>query len=362
MKTNPNGQTPATLKVIGLSTLMILSGACNDANGDALSDETMTRTGAAQIDAQMYSNGLRSGTGRGDGMRSGAGRGYGRHRGNRRGEPGHFRGMGRRGAGKGFGSVGLLREALNLTTLSNAQHGAIRGLIEEQRTAGRPASKRFDAGFRTQLADAVRAGHIDMALMSQRRETMDTARKAHIADRNRRLDTLHKTLSADQRVALVDRVRARVSAGGDVDDRSRGRRGKGRGRFARNGGMSDENLDLGRPSRSGRGLFRMVQGLALTPKQQTAIDTLMEKQRDNRPSEADRTAKREALRKCREAFLDSFASETFDAATQRCPRFSDDERESRRTRRAEGMNELIQILTESQRQLLADRLSAGISG
>lgn len=352
MTTNPNKQLKTTIANLSLSLLLL--GACSDANGYDLNNSTVTKTGAATRvgDMETYSE---------DNVQYASGQKgrRGQYRNNSQGESLPSRGAGRRFK-RGAPAARLLNTALSLETLSNAQRGAIRTLIDDQKSSTRPSAKRFDPKFQSQLADAIRSGNVDNTLFSKHQEMMDEAREIHVANQNRILETLHDTLSEAQRNTLAERIRTRMSTKGYVEGRHRGGRGNGRGRFHRGQNPNCEYADSERPQRRGRGIFRLAQDLNLTTEQQAAIDSILESHRANRPSTEDRNAKRDEMRTCHQAFLDAFVTEAFDAATHRCPRFSEEERESRRLRRTESMIELTRILTDSQREQLAERVMADV--
>ena len=368
MKTHTNTQVVFKMKsrslaiiATGLSAALGIALGCTDAtaedSGQGISSRSAALIGNGEPEG-VDDTAFQPGSGRGRGYRRGGpGMGNG---------PRHMYANGKsnfertrrgphRGRGpKGVPSMRLIRTALDLDTLSDAQRTTLSSLANAQRNRTRPRDKRFDNGFRTALAKSIRNGEVSASVWTEHQEQMDAMRKEHQANQNQMLNTLYQTLTDDQRNAVATQLKSRMN-NRFADSPRQGRNGKsanraragrwGQGRFHRGGGF-------------GQGPLGMIQNMDLTDEQRAAVDALFQSQAQKRPTDAARAAKRETMTQCQNAFLDAFASPTFDPSTARCPRFDDSERDARRQRHIDGMNGLLKILTDSQRDALADRLEA----
>jgi len=292
---------------------------------------------------------------------------------------------GRRGGRQGASGGPLFATALAQDDLTAEQRQTIEGAAAANapnRTAGRigPNSE-FHAAF----VQAVRDGKIDTEAWNTRVEKMDADREARRASRTEALHTLYSTLTPDQRASVAADVKVGIEDRGAFHRRGhRGKHGRGLETGMRGMGRGDNRpvagcvngdgplgekgfYGMGRNGRPGMGrgmgrgmgmgLFGIVDGLDLTEAQQQQLDAL----RQNQPRRfADKDARATdwaAAKQCRMDFIESFAGENFDAAA-RCYNVTDAERAEWRKQRHERFQQLLDILTEEQRNQLADRLEA----
>ncbi len=301
-------------------------------------------------------------------------RGSGRHdrqEGVRQGKRGGKDKMGRRGR-KGRDRAGILiKTALQQDSLTAEQREKIEALVARKREARNGARKEGHNVHRAGLAEAVRDGKVDAVAMQARFEERAAQREAKKAARAEDLSTLFATLDASQRQAVVDAVKARREqkgrkndVGAGFDRGKRGKRAGGRGehvmgeRTARSGEGKGFCGKHGGHGGRGAGIFRLVKGLELTEEQQTQIATLTQelKANDNGPDKEQRKAKREEMKQCRVSFIESFTTESFNPAAAVCRRGADVNRQENMNQRIAGFSTLLGILTEEQRNQLADRL------
>ena len=125
------------------------------------------------------------------------------------------------------------------------------------------------------------------------------------------LQTLHTTLTKEQRRMLVDSMTARMAEHGPPPGASRPGKGERGPEGAR--GPGRDHGPGGERSGKGGPLGHMLDGLALTDTQRTSIDTALAAQR---PAAIDHEAMKkgfEAMRTEMRARLESFAADSFDA-------------------------------------------------
>ena len=244
-----------------------------------------------------------------------------------------------RGGPQSFLLVAALREpTLNLT---DAQRATIEAALKSTEPQGPPPDQQART---TALAAQVRAGKIDTTTMPS--GPTDAEKSAHIAASAKALYTLHATLTADQRTALV----AAVSKGGE----HRGPRGDHEGHQHGDHGPSGERGERGERGPMGG----LLADLDLTQAQKDAIHTKMEA---NKPSDSDREAmkaKMESFHTAQQAKLQTFASDSFDATAFATPP-ADAMNKGHEDHMAKELSVIVSVLEPAQREVLAKKLEQG---
>lgn len=256
---------------------------------------------------------------------------------------------GRPGAGRphhGPGGPGMLlfaalHEDIKLTPEQKAK-------LESLVASNRPEPPAVDKTRTSQLASAVRSGKIDAATLQPPKEAMESAHKEHAAKLATSLTTLHDTLSKEQRVALVDAVKAKAASHGPW----KGKEGKeGRPPHAEGHG----------PGAMGP-MAHLLGGLDLTDAQKEQIKTKLEANRPAPPSDADREAmkaKFESMKKDMEAKLESFKADAFDANAFVTPPAGLDKPQGHADRMATDLQIVVSVLDQAQREKLAAKIEQG---
>lgn len=221
--------------------------------------------------------------------------------------------------GPGAGPEHLLRAALHELVLSDAQKATIEAALAKGAPGPRDRGPE-DRPAMTALAASVRAGKIDAtAALAQVGAPED-----HAAATATALDTLHATLTPEQRRALVDAVAKRMADHGPDGER-----------FGKGGPMG-----------------HLLDGLSLTDAQRTSIDAALAAQR---PAPIDREAMKTEMR----ARLQSFAADSFDAKAFVAPPANAPQGKPRMHPMARRVNELaviVPLLDATQRETLAAQL------
>ncbi len=242
--------------------------------------------------------------------------------------------------GPGMLLFAALHEDIKLTPEQKAK---LEGLV----ASSRPEPPAADTSRTTQLASAVRSGKIEASTLQPPKEAMESAHKEHAAKLATSLSTLHDTLTKEQRVALVDAVKAKAGAHGP------------------------RKLEDGRPPRvAGHGpramgpMAHLLEGLDLTEAQKEQIKTKLEESRPAPPSDADREAmkaKFEAMKKDMDAKLESFKADAFDANAFVTPPagFGKKALEGHADRMATDLQIVVSVLDQAQREKLAAKIEQG---
>jgi Spy/CpxP family protein refolding chaperone len=260
---------------------------------------------------------------------------------------------GPRGHGPG-GPDHLLMAALHELDLTDAQKTTIQAAMDKLALPARPArGERGDHGPRdtaafTTLAAGVRAGKIDTAtLLAGAPDRGPEARGAEVATA---LQTLHATLTKEQRRALVDSMAKRMADHGPPD-----------GAPPPDKGDRDHDREHGPGGPEGGPMGHLLGGLSLTAAQRTSIDAALAAQR---PAAGDRDAMKkqfEARGAQMRARMESFASDTFDAKAFVAPP-ADAPQGAMMNPMARMVNELavvVPLLDATQRETLAAQLEKG---
>lgn len=215
-----------------------------------------------------------------------------------RGKHGHFR---RGGHGPDRLVHAALRGDLDLT---DAQRAAIEATISSKkpRDGHDNGERSAEHAERTQaLAAAIRAGSVDASTFGDKADHGQRHAERR-AEAEAALNTLHATLTPEQRVALVASMKAkedmpsRMHGPGEADGPMR-RHGKGFGK--------------------GSPVDVLLKGVTLHDGQRERIDAALESAgvKAEPPSEDEMKAMFEEHRAAKAAFLDAFAKDTFDAKT-----------------------------------------------
>ncbi len=333
--------------------------ACGPSGGSTSAAET-TETGAqaasletADTDVASKDQGSDAGA---DGERS-APRGFGRHQG---GPPG--------GGGPEF----LFGAALHELALSDAQKASIQAELDKAASGRRPPGPPAGASLAA-LAQAVRAGTIDVSALAPKVAAPDAGAQAQRAQLATSLRVLHATLTSEQRRELVAAVEKRsVGEGrGPVAGEGRGPKGERRGPgFGGERGPRPEGATTAEAGAPGVGahvpgpLGFLLEGVELTQTQRDAIAKALEARR---PSEANRdpmSKRYEAMRAAMRAQLASFAGDAFDAAAFVTP--PEGAKAGGPGHPLEGMVRdlavVVPLLEPAQRDALASRLEQGPPG
>lgn len=251
--------------------------------------------------------------------------------------------MHRRGGGQEFLLFTALRDqSLNL---SDTQKSTIENAIKTSMPAPNAEQGKTHAAA---LAAQIRAGKVDVSTMGPSADEI-SARQTASANA---LDTLHSTLTADQRKALV----------ADIESHFGSKDGNGKHQWKHENRADAPNSDQAQPEhvRGERGhggpMHGLLADLNLTQAQQDQIKAKMEA---NKPSEADREAMKAKMQANRDAMksrLESFATDNFDAKAfvAAAP-----DMKGRGNRMAEELSIVTSVLDQAQREKLAQKIEAG---
>ena len=247
----------------------------------------------------------------------------------------------------------LLRAALHEPSLNltAAQKTTLEGALADS-APKTPAT--FDRTRIVALAAGVRAGKIDPASLPAPATNATNGADAHRAAAAKAVDTLHATLTADQRRALVDAVTKRMAEHGAGTDHDHARNGKGpRPGMERMGGEPGDRGPMG----------GLLAGLDLTKAQEDAIHAKLEAARPAPPSDAERAAMKaqhEAFKADMQARLQTFVSDTFDAnAFVAPPAGAVQGPKDHADHMATELAIITSVLDPAQREKLATRLEQG---
>ena len=233
----------------------------------------------------------------------------------------------------GKGPMVAFHVALKELDLSAAQRATVQGVIDGLHSAQREQSGR--PAVLTDLAAAVRAGTIDEAALQPKLDALATERANRPAKMAAAFQTLHDTLTADQRTKLVATLRARMAA----YDQKRQERAEARG------------ADTARP------FLPFMHGIDLTADQQARVEQALA---DAGLDKGGGKARFEQRHTRMRLALDAFAAAEFDATTFIPPTA---------TGRGDHLEHMVKVLAvvtplldQAQRATLADNLEKGSIG
>lgn len=245
---------------------------------------------------------------------------------------------------KGPGDM-LMKKALRDLDLSDEQRAKIEALSDggQRSDEGRTAHEEFRAA----LAAGVRAGKLDTALINDKLAALEQLGNAKRDQMFANLNTLHQTLTSDQRATLVASIRDKADKwqgkhdahdDGDESAPKRGKADKRGGKFGKFG--KDKAMHL-------------MRGLDLSEEQRTAVRDAMQ---DGKPSREDKGAKRDKMRQKMTAMMDAFASDSFDAKALAADDDGSNHMRDMLDRKVAMVTKLIGVLDETQRETLATNL------
>ena len=246
--------------------------------------------------------------------------------------------------------VAALHAPINLTA---AQKSTIESALATTKPAAPPA---FDKSRVTALAAAVRAGKVDansMPMAMPNQADMAARMAAHKAATASALATLHATLTAEQRTALV----------ASISKREADHAGKHAGKVAAANGGNAKMAHAGRSHGGSMGpMGGMLKDLDLTQAQKDAIHAKLEAQKPAAPTDAERAARKaqhETFRAEKQAKLQSFAGDSFDATAFLAAPAGAQAHAPRADRFAKTLEVLAAVLDATQREKLATKIEAG---
>lgn len=262
---------------------------------------------------------------------------------------------GGRHGGWAHGPERLLGAALHKLDLSDAQKTSIKGALDDLHKDAKEGPK--DPGVFKALAQGVRAGKIDRTAVDAKLADTDRDGKEHQARVASALNTLHATLTKEQRRELVDALAAKMDKHGPEGEH--GPRGDRDGAWDR--GPKGERGEKGGFGMKGGPMGHLLRDLNLSDEQRAQVDKALEA---SRPSDADRDAmkqKFEAMRAEMRTRMEAFAADSFDANAFLSAMPAGKERGPKA--HLEGMVSwlaaVVPVLDEAQRNTLADRLEKG---
>jgi Spy/CpxP family protein refolding chaperone len=228
---------------------------------------------------------------------------------------------------------GLLREALELDSLTADQRATIEALVAQRRAAAAPV-RAADAQLLTVLAQQVEQASIDPATLAPSLGAEETAATAESAVERDAINRLHGVLTPAQRGALVDRVLADHAHWGG------GEHGR-----AHDGGAPDEGHGFGPRGRA------WAAKLGLTADQKAQIAASL---RASRQADGGARGQWRAQRSERRQALEAFRGDSFDASAL--------VHVEHRGERAERLTAAtVPVLSAAQRAILASALRARAS-
>lgn len=251
-----------------------------------------------------------------------------------RGPRGH-RGPG--GGGPDFLVQAALREDLGL---SDAQKTTLEGLLpkREDRAARPLPDKTRDAAF----AAAIRSGNV-AALPAMTPPAKDeAAHAARQAEAAKALDTLHATLTAEQRAKLV------AALANHEGPKGHGKRPDGPPR--------EDGKEMYGP------MGGLLAGITLTDAQKEQLKAKLDATRPAKPTDAQRAEfekKMETMRAERQAKLQTFASDSFDATAFVTPPARPEGDAKPQEHHAAELAAVISVLDATQREQLATKIEQG---
>lgn len=286
------------------------------------------------------------------------------------------------------GPNALLHTALSELELTDEQKKTLEAAITKAEPDDQDQAKDPPAnGPLVALAAGVRAGKIDPAAVAAMTPPDPASNPRHAASIEA-LQTLHKTLTKEQRRALVDKLQKRAEEHGPRGMfNGKGPPGGPDGKGPPGGldgkgppGGPDGKGPLGKGGPDGKGppggpgkgpgmrgdkalgpAGFLLRDLELTDKQRDAIKQALEAQKSATPPDPEEMKKRfEAMQTASKARLESFASDTFDAkAFLSPPEGSEAAGKKMLEQMAKHLAVIVPILDATQREALAANLEKG---
>jgi Spy/CpxP family protein refolding chaperone len=228
--------------------------------------------------------------------------------------------------------------------LTDAQRTTIQAAADTLKPKGPPPGAEAHGKA---LAAAVRAGKIDTATLAKAdvAPAMESEHKTALVNA---LNVLHKTLTKEQRVALVAAVQSHKGKHGPMNGDAP--KGEHEGMKHHKGGEGHAF-----------GPMHMLKDLDLTADQQTAIEKELQANKPAKPTEAERDAMKaqhEAFKKELDARLQTFANDDFDANAYVAP-IANAPKMHHGDRFVTDLAAIVPLLTPAQREKLATKLEKG---
>lgn len=229
--------------------------------------------------------------------------------------------------------------------LTDAQRTTIQAAADTLKPKGPPPGAEAHGKA---LAAAVRAGKIDTATLAK--PDIAVIEGEHKTALVNALNTLHKTLTKEQRVALVAAIESHKGKHGHMGD--------GEGPKGEHEGMKHHKGGEGHAF----GPMHMLKDLDLTADQQAAIEKELQANKPAKPTEAEREAMKaqhEAFKKELDARLQTFAADDFDANAYVAPIANGPKMGAHGDRFVADLAAIVPLLTPAQREKLAAKLEKG---
>lgn len=195
--------------------------------------------------------------------------------------------------------------------------------------------------FHKALADDIRAGKVDEATLKAKSGDMEKAHAEHRAAVVKAVETLHATLTPEQRTQLVTILKERMQKHAEAA----GKHGPGKHE-------KREKKDGKHHAHRGGPMMFMLHGLELRDDQKKAIEAAM----PPKPDADDKAAKFEGHRAKMDAALEAFKGDKFDGAAV-LP--EQDRKHAMAERFVKMLQVVVPILDAEQRAELAERIEEG---
>lgn len=241
----------------------------------------------------------------------------------------------------------ILRQALDGMDLTADQKTTIDKAFADAKPERGSRDKSDDQpeayrAFFDEVASQIRANHVDKAsLLTKAAGLQKPAADPLRASMARTLQTVHDTLTPEQRAKLATELTGKLDAlGGHMDK-------LGKRDAKRQGGMG------------GKGLGFLLRGVAVSAEQQASIETALDKAGLAR-EDADLKKAGEEMTAKMKALLEAFKGERFDAAAllPEGPMMKGNHLETM----IKSLEVVVPLLDEAQRNELADRIQKGMDG
>jgi len=234
----------------------------------------------------------------------------------------------------------LLHAALHELDLTDAQRNTISAAAESLKAA-KPEHQSPDAAPFRAIADGVRAGTIDTSKLAELAPPVmpEGSRATLVAA----LQTLHDTLTPEQRQTLVDHLQSKMTEHGP----------QVRGESAAH-----------EPHEAGGPIWHMLQNVSLSDAQRETVRQQLAAQKPSADEISSMKAHFEQMRSAMQARTASFASDKFDANTFALPPDVQHPQNARghMDRMVKELSAVLPVLDTHQRELLATEIEKGPMG
>lgn len=247
----------------------------------------------------------------------------------------------------------LLVAALRELELTPAQKTTIEEALAKAGAGPRERGPKDRPGLAA-LAAGVRAGKIDTTTVLASTARADQGAEGHGAAAATALQTLHATLTPEQRRALVDSVTKRMEERGPANE--------GRGKKGNRGAGGPPPGGKGPAGRAAAGpLAHLLHGIEVTDAQRESIGRALEAQRGTPADHEGMKERSEGKRAAMRARLEGFAAATFDAKAFVAPPEGGPAGGPKQhfERMVKDLAVVVPMLEPAQREALAARLEKG---